>query len=296
MTISSMTGFARADGSTETCTWGWEAKSVNGKGLDVRLRLPRGFDALEASARDRVAKRFKRGNISLNLDITWTRPLSQVRINDDVLDQVLAAVDKVQTARPDARPPSVDGILGLRGVLEQIDDEPTPDEREALEGDLLAGLEQTLDQLADGREAEGQRLGGVLHDQLAEIETLSEQAGDLASTQPEAIRERLVQQIEQLTLDASAIDPARLAQEAALIMTKADVREELDRLSAHIAAARDLLGEAEPVGRRLDFLCQEFNREANTLCSKSSDTELTRIGLDLKAVIEQFREQVQNIE
>lgn len=291
-----MTGFARADGSTETCTWGWEAKSVNGKGLDVRLRLPRGFDALEASARDRVAKRFKRGNISLNLDITWTRPLSQVRINDDVLDQVLAAVDKVQAARPDARPPSVDGILGLRGVLEQIDDEPTPDEREALEGDLLAGLEQTLDQLADGREAEGQRLGGVLHDQLAEIETLSEQAGDLASTQPEAIRERLGQQIEQLTLDASAIDPARLAQEAALIMTKADVREELDRLSAHIAAARDLLGEAEPVGRRLDFLCQEFNREANTLCSKSSDTELTRIGLDLKAVIEQFREQVQNIE
>lgn len=291
-----MTGFARADGSTETCTWGWEAKSVNGKGLDVRLRLPRGFDALEASARDRVAKRFKRGNISLNLDITWTRPLSQVRINDDVLDQVLAAVDKVQAARPDARPPSVDGILGLRGVLEQIDDEPTPDEREALEGDLLAGLEQTLDQLADGREAEGQRLGGVLHDQLAEIETLSEQAGDLASTQPDAIRERLVQQIEQLTLDASAIDPARLAQEAALIMTKADVREELDRLSAHIAAARDLLGEAEPVGRRLDFLCQEFNREANTLCSKSSDTELTRIGLDLKAVIEQFREQVQNIE
>jgi len=291
-----MTGFARADGSAETCTWGWEAKSVNGKGLDVRLRLPRGFDALEAPARDRVAKRFKRGNIALNLDITWTRPLSQVRINDDVLDQVLAAVDKVQAACPDARPPSVDGILGLRGVLEQIDDEPTPDEREALEGDLLAGLEQTLDQLADGREAEGQRLGGVLHDQLAEIETLSEQAGDLASTQPEAIRERLVQQIEQLTLDASAIDAARLAQEAALIMTKADVREELDRLSAHIAAARDLLGEAEPVGRRLDFLCQEFNREANTLCSKSSDTELTRIGLDLKAVIEQFREQVQNIE
>jgi uncharacterized protein (TIGR00255 family) len=291
-----MTGFARADGSAETCTWGWEAKSVNGKGLDVRLRLPRGFDALEAAARDRVAKRFKRGNIALNLDITWTRPLSQMRINDEVLDQVLAAVDKVQAARPDARPPSVDGILGLKGVMEQIDFEPTPDEREALEGDLLAGLEVALDQLADGREAEGQRLGGVLHDQLAEIETLSEQAGDLAATQPDAIRERLVQQIEQLTLDASAIDPARLAQEAALIMTKADVREELDRLSAHIAAARDLLGEAEPVGRRLDFLCQEFNREANTLCSKSSDTELTRIGLDLKAVIEQFREQVQNIE
>ena len=291
-----MTGFARADGSTASCTWGWEAKSVNGKGLDVRLRLPRGFDALDALVRERVAKRFKRGNISLNLDITWTRPLSQVRINDQVLDQVLAAVDKVQAACPDARPPSVDGILGLRGVLEQLDDEPSVDERDALEDDLLAGLEQTLDQLADGREAEGQRLGGVLHDQLAAIETLAEQAGDLASLAPDAIRLRLVEQVEALTRDISALDPDRLAQEAALIMTKADVREELDRLTAHIEAARDLLGEREPVGRRLDFLCQEFNREANTLCSKSSDTELTRVGLDLKAVIEQFREQVQNIE
>lgn len=291
-----MTGFARADGSAASCTWAWEAKSVNGKGLDVRLRLPRGFDALDALIRERVAKRFKRGNISLNLDITWTRPLSQVRVNDQVLDQVLAAIDKVQDACPEAQPPSVDGILGLRGVLEQLDFEPTVDEREALEDDLLAGLEQTLDQLADGREAEGQRLGGVLHDQLADIETLAEQASDLAALAPDAIRERLVEQVEALTRDISALDPDRLAQEAAIIMTKADVREELDRLTAHIEAARDLLGEREPVGRRLDFLCQEFNREANTLCSKSSDTDLTRIGLDLKAVIEQFREQVQNIE
>lgn len=291
-----MTGFARADGSTPTCSWAWEAKSVNGKGLDVRLRLPRGFDVLDALARERVNKRFKRGNISLTLDLTWTRPLAQVRVNDAVLDQILAAADKVQAAHPDARPPSVDGLLGLRGVLEQIDDEPSADEREALEDELLAGLDQTLDQLIDGREAEGQRLGGVLHDQLADIETLAEQASEIAALAPDAIRARLIEQVEALTHDIAALDPERLAQEAALIMTKADVREELDRLSAHIAAARDLLGEGEPVGRRLDFLCQEFNREANTLCSKSSDTELTRIGLELKAVIEQFREQVQNIE
>lgn len=294
--ISSMTGFARAEGATDTCAWAWEAKSVNSKGLDVRLRLPRGFDALDAAIRDQVAKRFKRGNVSLSLDITWTKPLAHMRVNDDVLDQVLAAVDKVQAVCPDANPPSVDGILGLRGVLEQIDDEPDADERAQLEGDFLAGLDQALEQLADGRDAEGQRLGGVLHDQLADIETLSEQAGDLAALAPEAIRKRLAEQVEALTRDIAALDPDRLAQEAALIMTKADVREELDRLAAHIAAARDLLGEGEPVGRRLDFLCQEFNREANTLCSKSFDTELTRIGLDLKAVIEQFREQVQNIE
>lgn len=291
-----MTGFARADGTAEDCAWAWEAKSVNGKGLDVRVRLPRGFDALEPQTRERVAKRFKRGNVSLNLDLTWTRPLATVRVNDDVLEQVLDAIPRVLEARPDAAPPSVDGILGLRGVLEQIDEEPGADARAALEADLLAGLDQALEQLADVREGEGQRLGGVLHDQLADIETLAEQAGDLAALQPDAIRKRLAEQVEMLAHDMPTLDAERLAQEAALLMTKADVREELDRLSAHIAAARDLLGSGDPVGRRLDFLCQEFNREANTLCSKSSDTELTRIGLELKAVIEQFREQVQNIE
>ena len=291
-----MTGFARTAGTTDACAWAWEAKSVNGKGLDVRLRLPRGFDALEAPIRERTAKRFKRGNVSLNLEVTWTKPLTTVRINDDVLEQVLDAIPVVLEARADARPPSVDGILGLRGVLEQIDEEPTAEERAALEGALLSGLDQALDQLADVREGEGQRLGAVLHDQLADIETLCENAGELAALQPDAIRKRLAEQVALLTQDVGAVDGERLAQEAALIMTKADVREELDRLGARISAARDLLGSGEPVGRRLDFLCQEFNREANTLCSKSSDTELTRIGLELKAVIEQFREQVQNIE
>ena len=291
-----MTGFARAEGATDTCTWGWEAKSVNGKGLDVRLRYPRGFDFIDVPTRERVAKRFKRGNVSLNLDINWTKAQASVVLNEDVLAQVLDAIPKVQAAVPDAQPPSIDGILGLRGVLEQADDDLNDDDVKGLEAVLLDGLDQLLDQLAEGRDAEGARMGGVLHDQLASIETLSEEAADLAALQPDAIRQRLAKQVAALVEDIGELDRDRLAQEAAVLMTKADVREELDRLTAHIEAARDLLGQDEPVGRRLDFLCQEFNREANTLCSKSSDTELTRVGLELKAVIEQFREQVQNIE
>ncbi|MCW8917120.1 MAG: YicC family protein [Magnetovibrio sp.] len=296
MSVSSMTGFARAEGATDQCTWGWEAKSVNGKGLDVRLRYPRGFDFIDSIARDQVAKQFKRGNVQLNLDINWTKPQSIMVLNEDVLDQVIAAAKTVQDKIPNAQPPSVDGVLALRGVLEQSEDLFSTEDIEALESVLLDGLAQLLEQLAEGRDAEGARMGGVLHDQLAVIESLSEEAATLAALQPDAIRKRLADQVAQLVEDADVIDPERLAQEAAIVMTKADVREELDRLTAHIEAARDLLGQEEPVGRRLDFLCQEFNREANTLCSKSSDTELTRVGLELKAVIEQFREQVQNIE
>ena len=296
VSVSSMTGFARAAGGDDTCVWAWEAKSVNGKGLDVRLRLPRGFDALEILARDRVTRRFKRGNVSLNLDLTWTRSQTTLQVNDEVLSQIIRAGEKVQQVLPAAHPPSIDGILALRGVLEQVEFQVEADQLQAVEGVLLEGLEQALDQLAEGRDGEGQRLGGVLHDQLADIETLSEQAGSLAALQPEVLRKRLVTQVEALIQDVDGLDPERLAQETALLMVKGDIREELDRLVAHIEAARDLLGQEDPAGRRLDFLCQEFNREANTLCSKSSDTQLTRIGLELKAVIEQFREQVQNIE
>ncbi len=291
-----MTGFARVEGGADTCVWTWEAKSVNAKGLDVRLRLPRILDALEARAREGVAKRFKRGNISLNLEIEWNKPLSVLSVNEDVLAQILKAVSKIQAALPQARAPGVDGILALKGVLEQTESALGDEEAVALEKDILSALDAVLEQLADGREAEGQRLGAVLHDQLADIEALCEQADALAALQPDAIRKRLVQQLHALGEDVPAVDADRLAQEVVLVVIKADVREELDRLVAHIAAARDLLCQDEAVGRRLDFLCQEFNREANTLCSKSSDTELTRVALSLKAVIEQFREQVQNIE
>jgi len=291
-----MTGFARAAGAGATCTWGWEAKSVNGKGLDVRLRTPRGFDFIDAPVRARVAARFKRGNVSLNLDLNWNQTRTSLTVNEDILAEVLVAVGKIQDTVPGVQPPTVDGILGLRGVVEQGDDDLSAAETAALENVLLEGLEDLLAELAAGRDQEGARMGDILHGQLATIERLTGDAGRLAAVQPDAIRTRLNRQIAALVDDVDVLDKDRLAQEAALLMIKADVREELDRLSAHLEAARELLNKGQPVGRRLDFLCQEFNREANTLCAKSNDTELTRVGLELKAVIEQFREQVQNIE
>ena len=292
-----MTGFARAAGTDNVCAWTWETKSVNGKGLDVRVRLPRGYDALETQVRERVAKRFKRGNISLNLELTWINPQITLQVNKDVLGQVVRAAEVVQSTMPSVQAPCVDGILALRGVLEHVEVQLDADDLKTVEKTVLQGLECMLDSLSEARNAEGQRLDKVLQTQLADIETLSQQAATLAVMQPEIIRQRLAKQVQALIQDVEeTINPERLAQEAALLMIKADVREELDRLEAHIAAAHSLMAKGEPVGRQLDFLCQEFNREVNTLCSKSADTELTKIGLELKSIIEQFREQVQNIE
>ena len=298
MNISSMTGFASSEGANEKCTWGWEGKSVNAKGLDVRLKLPRGFDFLEALIRKTAAKNFKRGNIYINLDISWSTASTGLSVNEDVLADVLAAVFLVRerAGSTNLQTSTPEGILGLRGVLEQSDDQASDEDRIAMEGELLAGLDAMIAQLLETRNGEGAILAKVLVEQINTIEKLSIDATKVAATQPGAIKARLKEQVETLIADVSGIDEARLAGEAALLMTKADIREELDRLSAHVSAAKDLLGEAVPVGRRMDFLCQEFNREANTLCSKSSDVELTRIGLELKSVIEQFREQVQNIE
>lgn len=296
MNISSMTGFARSEGSSENCTWVWEVKSVNGKGLDVRLRLPRGFDFLERKTRDAFAGRFKRGNMQVNLELSWGDQGGGIAVNEQALHVVLNALSGLQHHDANLAQASPDGILALRGVLETSDNEISDEARQALEGELLDGLGRALDQLEKTRIDEGQRMGAVLQGQLDAIERFSGEAGALAAMQPEAIRARLKQQVEALMADVKGIDETRLAQEAALLMIKADVREELDRLQAHSAAARDLLIDDGAIGRRLDFLCQEFNREANTLCAKSTDVELTRVGLELKAVIEQFREQVQNIE
>lgn len=296
MKISSMTGFARSDGSSPDCVWGWEVKSVNGKGLDVRLRLPRGFDFLEAKVREAFTRRFTRGNLQVNLDLIWNEQGGGIAVNEDALGCVLDAISNLQHRDANFAPASPDGILALRGVLETADSEVSDEQRQALADDLLAGLDRVLDQLEQARDAEGARLGAVLLGQLETIERLSVEAAQLAATQPDSIRAKLKEQIEALMADVKGLDETRLHQEAALLMTKADVREELDRLKAHGAAARDLLADDGAIGRRLDFLCQEFNREANTLCSKSADVELTRIGLEMKAVIEQFREQVQNIE
>lgn len=291
-----MTGFARAEGEACGCLWIWEAKSVNARGLEVRCRLPQGLEGIEPAVRQRVTSAFKRGNVSLALQILWTSGQQVVRINEDVLQRLLALVAEIQGRLGNSRPPSPDGLLALRGVIETSDPIPTGEARETLEAALLAGLDRALAELSRVRRAEGERLAAVLRGHLDRLAELCGRAFDLAAAQPPAILARLNQQLAALLAETPAFPADRLAQEAALLAAKADPREELDRIRAHEQAALALLQADGPVGRQLDFLCQEFNREANTLCSKSADIDLTRLGLDLKAVIEQVREQVQNIE
>ena len=296
MSVSSMTGFARLEGQAEGCSWSWELKSINAKGLDVRCRVPSGYEKLEKAAREETAKSFKRGNVTVNLTINWQKGDAGFRVNPVVLGDLLAVLPDIRKQLPDAAPPSIDGLLALRGVIEPVEEELTDDAREALESEILESFEAALAALSAMRDEEGARLEESLDARLDEIAGLSSEAEKLAALQPDAIRERLKTQVQVLMEDIPALSKERLAQEAALLMTKADIREELDRLKAHEQAARDLMGNGGAVGRKLDFLCQEFNREANTLCSKSQDVTLTRIGLDMKSSIEQFREQVQNIE
>ncbi|MBT6096085.1 MAG: YicC family protein [Rhodospirillaceae bacterium] len=295
MTLKSMTGYARTDGSNEDCAWVWEVKSVNAKGLDVRSRLGQ-FDGLEPRVREIAQARFQRGNVSVNLQINWARPTTVYQINMEVLEQMQGAMADIRARFPDCAPPSIDGLLGLRGVVETGETELDEDRRAALEQALLADLETALDHLAEVRGTEGAHLHQVIEGQLANINDFCRQTEALAAAQPKAIRSRLAAQVAELMDAVPALPEERLAQEAAMLMLKADVREELDRLAAHCEAASTLLSEKGAVGRKLDFLCQEFNREANTVCSKSADIELTRVGLGLKAVIEQMREQVQNVE
>jgi uncharacterized protein (TIGR00255 family) len=288
-----MTGFARAEGDELGISWVWETKSVNGKSLDLRLRLAPGFDALEPRLRAMMAQRFRRGTISAVLAITRTAPAA-VRINRDALAQLVSLMREL-AGEVDAAPPRLDGLLALRGVVETIED----DEAAVIEGRrsaVLGSWEAALDRLAAARAEEGARLAMLLRGQLDEMTALVKAAEDCAAAQPEAIRERLKTMLASLADLVPGLPEERVAQEMALLVARSDVREELERLRAHLEQARDLLQQAEAVGRRLDFLCQELNREANTLCSKSADIELTRIGLALKAAVEQFREQVQNIE
>ena len=295
--ISSMTGFARAEGSLDDLAWVWEVRSVNSKGLDLRFRPPPGFEALDPLVRAKVNAIFKRGSVSVNLSTRRETGGGAYRINDDFLAQVTARMARLKEEVPDARPPSLDGILGLRGVIEPVDEMMAEDDFEAISKAMMADLGKALKGLAAMRDEEGARLLAVLSAQIDQVAELTARAGQVAGAQPDAIRQRLNDQIQRLVADNAAMPEERLAQEAAMLMTKADIREELDRLAAHTQAPRELLAKSEgPVGRRLDFLCQEFNREANTLCSKSPDTDLTTLGLDLKTVIDQLREQVQNIE
>jgi len=295
MALISMTGFARAEGGSDGWQWSWELKSVNGRNLEVRLRLPQGHDRLEGEARKCIQAGLTRGSVYGVLAASRESGGAEIRINEDALSQILAAAEQLKT-RADVTPPSVDGLLALRGVLEVS--EPGEDEatRNARGAAMLETLAVALKGLIVARAEEGASLHAVLSDQIAEIERLSEAAKDCAATRPEALRKRMTEQVEVLMGSGKPLSEDRLHQELALLVIKMDVREEIDRLSAHVQAARALLDANEPVGRKFDFLAQEFNREANTICSKAGDIELTQIGLDLKAVIDQLREQVQNVE
>ena len=296
MPLSSMTGFARAAGQTEEISWTWELRSVNGRGLDVRVRLPSGFEPLDAKVRQRVAAHLKRGNVQVSLQVKRISDAVTMKVNRALLDWLVEEARALEGRLGlNAGPVEPAALLGLRGVLEPVDEDPQALLDEA-EGPLLESLETALADLVRIRQAEGARLKEVVAAQIDRIEALVREARANPARTPEAIRERLREQVQRLLETETGLDEDRLYQEAVLLAAKADVEEELDRLEAHVAAARELLEKDGPVGRRLDFLAQEFNREANTLCSKSNDVSLTRTGLELKAVIDQLREQVQNIE
>ena len=295
MALSSMTGFARRHGVSGPYAWSWEIKSVNGKGLDVRLRTPTGWDLVEVPVRARAAEVLSRGSVQANLTVERSGAVPTVRVNTPVLDAILSAVHEFG-AKVQASPPSLDGLLALKGVLEITDAGEDEAERRNAEAAVVAGFNAALASLAEMRRGEGAALRRVLALRLDEIAALVERAERAPGRQADAIRARLAEQIAALLAQSERFDPDRLHQEAIMMATRADVREELDRLTAHVAQARRLIEEGGPIGRRLDFLAQEFNREANTLCAKANDVELTNIGLELKAAVEQFREQVQNVE
>lgn len=295
MPIASMTGFARTEGHADGFSWVWEIKSVNSKALDLRFRLGPGFEALEVPVRTLLTERVQRGALTVNLTATRTAASAGVRVNRAVLAEVAALAAEL-VEEHGAAPPRADGLLALRGVLESGEAEDTEAVREQRQAALLASARQAVERLVAARREEGARLESVIGARLGEIDGLTAEADATAAMQPDAIKTRLRGQLALLLEATPALSEERLVQEVALLAAKADTREELDRLKAHGAAARDLLKAGGAVGRRFDFLCQEFNREANTLCSKSADLALTRIGLGLKAAIEQLREQVQNIE
>jgi uncharacterized protein (TIGR00255 family) len=297
--IASMTGYARAQGSDDQRRWVWEARSVNGRNLEIRCRVPQGFDRLENPARTAVGGRLKRGNVSLTLTLTSERQSNPLRINRALLAELGVLVEEVRKSTG-AAAPTADGLLRVRGVIEEEEEgEQSEEALAALDKALSATLDEVLKALVAARAGEGKALAKVIDGHVGEIEGLCRRAAERAQAQIGTVRARFEGQLAELMERAPPLSEERFAQEVALLVGKADVREELDRLTAHIAQARSLLVEARadnPVGRKFDFLCQEFNREANTLCSKSADIELTRIGIDLKGAVERMREQVQNVE
>lgn len=295
MALASMTGFARNAGTVDGLAWGWELRSVNGRGLDLRFRLPSGWDALEPSLREAAGKQLKRGNVTANLSL---KRETEARLAPDpaALEQALALVRQLHARLPDSPPPRVEAVLALPGVMRAATADTADDPTEPVMIAVRDGFAQALAGLVAARQAEGARLRATLTGLLEEIAALHEVATAQAADQPALHRARILENLQALLRETPALPEERLAQEVALLAARSDVREELDRLASHIEAARALLSEAVAIGRRFDFLVQEFMREANTLCSKSASKTLTATGLKLKAAIEQLREQVQNIE
>ncbi|MCI3133825.1 YicC/YloC family endoribonuclease [Phenylobacterium aquaticum] len=294
MALSGMTGFGRAEGALGDWSWAVEARSVNGRNLEVRFRGPNGFDGLERAAREAAQARFQRGQVNVTLTAKRAEGAGAVRINLDQLERYLAA-GAPYVAEGLAAPPRLDGLLALRGVVEAEAGADDPEVLSALEAAMSASVAQAFDGLLAARREEGASLTGVLSGLIDKVEALVASAESVAGGQPAVIKERFARRMTELAGDSAQVVD-RIVVEAAAMAVKADVREELDRLTGHIAAARTLMAADGGAGRRLDFLTQEFMRETNTMCAKSALPDLTTTGLELKAVIEQFREQVQNVE
>jgi uncharacterized protein (TIGR00255 family) len=295
MTLSSMTGFARRDGHARGMNWYWEVKSVNGRSLDIRCRLPQGLDSLEGDIKALAQSKFHRGSLQVNLELKRDAE-SEIRVNQAALKDVLALARSLQKSHK-LPPPTIEGLLSIRGVLETVESQFDEKAAAARNRQLLRSLEEAFEVLAKMRRAEGAKLRRLVLSHVERINALTIAARDSPARTADHVRARLGEQLDRLLDTGRSLDADRLYQEALLLAAKSDIQEELDRIFAHVAAALDLLqDDAGPVGRKLDFLAQEFQREANTLCAKSQDRALSSIGLALKAVIDQMREQVQNIE
>jgi uncharacterized protein (TIGR00255 family) len=293
--LSSMTGFSRIQGQTESTHWAWEFKSVNAKGFDLRLRIPQGLDGVEAEVRRMMGSLINRGTVHASLELTRQIKSPEIRINDDLIKQLLQKLGAVARDAGIA-PPTMDAILAMRGVVEIVEQTEDENEQAALVAAIVESLETAVISLCASRQTEGAVLHDILSQRLGHIEELVEQAEAHPARQPDAIKERLARQLHDLLEAGEGLDKQRLHQEAMLLAVKGDIREELDRLKSHCGQVRDYLMRGGAIGRRLDFLAQELSREINTLSAKSNDVGLTKIGIDLKTLIEQFREQVQNVE
>lgn len=295
MTLQSMTGFARSDGALAGISWHWELRSVNNRGLDLRLRLPPGFDAIEPKVRERIQKALTRGSVNASLAVTRKADAGEVRVNEAALERVFAIATRIAREHG-AETPRVETLLGLKGVLDTTEDDGDDAEKTAGEhAAILASLDEALAALVSARREEGDRLKAVIAAQVHEIARLAHTVETSPARSVDAIRKRLSEQVAKLLDTGQALDPARLHQEAVMLATRADVEEELKRLDGHVTAVRALLSQGGDIGRKLDFLAQELNREANTLTSKAADQEIAHAGLALKVVIDQMREQVQNL-